>query len=125
MTAPGLCPGAGMCIGVFPGCAMRFELNCEAVLDAEIVCLDAEGRPQFYELLRRRGHPILYVFDVLWFDGTDLRERPLVERKRLLRSIVPVESSCLLFADHIERNGTDFFRLACDRDLEGVVAKWR
>lgn len=104
---------------------MRFELNCEAVLDAEIVCLDAEGRPQFYELLRRRGHPILYVFDVLWFDGTDLRERPLVERKRLLRSIVPVESSCLLFADHIERNGTDFFRLACDRDLEGVVAKWR
>jgi bifunctional non-homologous end joining protein LigD len=30
------------------------ELKCEAILDGEIVCLDSDGRPQFYELLRRR-----------------------------------------------------------------------
>lgn len=105
--------------------AIQTELKCEAVLDAEIVCLDAEGRPQFYELLRRRGAPVLYVFDLLWLDGTDLRERPLIERKRMLRSIVPEQSSSLLYADHIEQNGVELFRLACDRDLEGVVAKWR
>jgi ATP-dependent DNA ligase len=35
--------------------AVLDELKCEAVLDAGIVCLDADGRPQFYELLRRRG----------------------------------------------------------------------
>ncbi len=58
--------------------AIGDELKCEAVLDGEIVCLDAEGRPHFYGLVRRRGEPILYVFDLLWLDGKDLRERPLI-----------------------------------------------
>jgi bifunctional non-homologous end joining protein LigD len=66
---------------------------------------------------------VLYIFDLLWLDGNDLRERPLIERKRLLRSIVPEQSGCLLYADHIEQHGVELFRLACDRDLEGVVAK--
>jgi bifunctional non-homologous end joining protein LigD len=105
--------------------AIGNELKCEAVLDGEIVCLDAEGRPKFYELLRRRGQPVMYVFDLLWLDGVDLRERPLIERKRLLRSIVPEQSACLLYADHIEQHGIEIFRRTCERDLEGVVAKWR
>jgi bifunctional non-homologous end joining protein LigD len=54
-----------------------------------------------------------------------VRSRPLVERKRLLRSIVPEQSSILLCAEYIERTGIEFFRLACDRDLEGIVAKLR
>ena len=68
---------------------------------------------------------MLCVFDLLWLDGTDVRERPLIERKRLLRSVVPEQSSALLYAGHIEQHGVELFRLACDRDLEGVVAKWR
>jgi ATP-dependent DNA ligase len=51
-----------------------------------------------------------------------------VERKRLLRALIPEQPSVLLFADHIERDGIGFFRLTCERDLEGVVAKlkrWR
>jgi bifunctional non-homologous end joining protein LigD len=111
----------------FPGlcAAIQAELKCEAVLDAEICCLDAEERPQFYELLRRRGEPVLYVFDLLWLDGKDLCEQPLIERRRLLRSVVPEQSLSLLYADHIEHHGVELFRLGCDRDLEGVVAKWR
>ena len=35
--------------------AIHLDLDCEAVLDGEIVCLDGAGRPQFYELLRRPG----------------------------------------------------------------------
>jgi len=105
--------------------AIRGQLKCEAVLDGEIVCLDSAGRPQFYELLRRRGNPVFYVFDLLWLDGEDLRERPLIKRKRRLRSLVPEQSSSLLYADHIEQHGVEFCRFACDRDLEGVVAKWR
>lgn len=103
--------------------AIQAELKCEAILDGEIVCLDSEGRPQFYDLLCRRGQPVLYVFDLLWLDGKDLRERPLVERKRLLRSVVPEQSACLLYADHVEQHGVEMFRWACDQDLEGVVAK--
>lgn len=33
--------------------AIHIELDCEAILDGEIVCLDSDGRPQFYDLLRR------------------------------------------------------------------------
>ena len=102
---------------------IHIELDCEAVLDGEIVCLDANGRPQFYDLQRRRGTPVFYAFDLLWFDGEDLRSRPLVERKRLLQSIVPAQPSVLMYAEHIERSGVEFFRLACEQDLEGIVAK--
>jgi bifunctional non-homologous end joining protein LigD len=89
------------------------------------VILDAEGRPQFYDLFRRRGRgePVFYVFDLLWLDGQDLRARPLIERKRLLRSIIPEQPSVLLYASHIDRNGVEFFRLTCEQDLEGIVAK--
>jgi bifunctional non-homologous end joining protein LigD len=103
--------------------SIRQDLKCEAVLDGEIVCLDSEGRPQFHELLRRRGQPVFYGFDLLWLDGEDLRERPLIERKRLLRTNVPEQSSSLLYADHIEQHDVEFFRLICDRDVEGIVAK--
>ena len=40
-----------------------------ALPDGEIVCLDPEGRPQFYDLLRRRGDAFFYAFDLLWLDG--------------------------------------------------------
>jgi bifunctional non-homologous end joining protein LigD len=103
--------------------AIHMELDCEVVLDGEIVCLDPTGRPQFYDLLRRRNEPVFYAFDLLWLDGEDLRTRPLVDRKRLLRSIVPGQPSAILYAQQIERNGLEFFRLACDQDLEGIVAK--
>jgi bifunctional non-homologous end joining protein LigD len=103
--------------------AIHIELDCEAVLDGEIVCLDHKGRAQFHDRLRRRGVPVFYAFDLLWLDGEDLRSRPLVERKRLLRSIVPAQPSVMLYAEHIERTGVEFFRLACERDLEGIVAK--
>jgi bifunctional non-homologous end joining protein LigD len=82
--------------------AIHIELDCEGVLDGEIVCLDENGRPQFYELLRRRGEPVFYAFDVLWLDGEDLPPRPLIVRKRLLRSIVPGQPSVRLYAEHIE-----------------------
>ena len=103
--------------------AIHIELDCQAVLDGEIVCLDENGRPQFYDVLRRRGDPVFYAFDLLWLDGEDLRTRPLLERKRLLHEIVPPQPSVLLYASHIDRNGVDFFRLACEQDLEGIVAK--
>jgi ATP-dependent DNA ligase len=43
----------------------------------------------------------------------------------MLREIVPEQPSVLLYASHVERTGVEFFRLARDRDLEGIVAKHR
>jgi bifunctional non-homologous end joining protein LigD len=66
---------------------------------------------------------VLYAFDVLWLDGNDVRSRPLVERKRLPCSIVPEQPSVMLYAEDIEGYRVDFLRLACEQDLEGIVAK--
>ena len=60
-----------------------------AVLDGEIVCLDADGRSNFYNLLFRRDWPYFCVWDLLSVDGEDLTPRPLAERKRRLRHHAP------------------------------------
>ena len=95
-------------------------LPARAVLDGEIACLDREGRPQFYELMRRKMAPTFCAFDLLWLNGRDLRVLPLLERKRHLQQLIRPP---LLFVDHVESRGVDLFRAACDRDLEGIVAK--
>jgi ATP-dependent DNA ligase len=60
-----------------------------AILDGEIVHPGPDGRPMFYELMRPpRGPFCFYAFDLLWLDGTDLRDRPLFERKKLLRKLL-------------------------------------
>lgn len=94
-----------------------------AILDGEIVCLNDDGKPEFRDLLFRRGEPRFVAFDLLWCDGQDLRYAPLAERKHKLRSILPTGRDRVLYCDHLEHNGLDLFRLACENDLEGIVAK--
>jgi bifunctional non-homologous end joining protein LigD len=89
----------------------------EAVLDGEIVCRDAEGKPQFYELLRRRGQPCFVAFDLLWLGDRDLWPLPLIERKARLERIMP-SGSRLIFARHIDGDGTGLFDAVCHEDLE-------
>lgn len=96
------------------------------VLDGEIVCLDAQGKSQFRDLLFRRAEPYFYAFDILWHEDTgDLRHLPLIERKLRLRALVPKDAERLLYCDHAERDGQELYRLACEHDLEGIVAKQR
>jgi bifunctional non-homologous end joining protein LigD len=93
-----------------------------AILDGEIVRPGPDGRPLFYELMRRRGPFCFYAFDLLWLDGRELRDRPLLERKSLLRKLVPQRAQSVLYVEHVA-NGADLFRVICERDMEGVVAK--
>jgi ATP-dependent DNA ligase len=51
----------------------------QAVLDGEIVHLDSDGKPRFYDLMRRRIPQHYYAFDLLWQDGRDLRDFPLIK----------------------------------------------
>jgi bifunctional non-homologous end joining protein LigD len=62
------------------------------------------------------------AFDLLWQDGRDLRGLPLSERKVLLRKLLPRQPRALVYVQHVTR-GTDLFRMVCERDLEGIVAK--
>jgi bifunctional non-homologous end joining protein LigD len=95
----------------------------QAVLDGELVVLDADGRSLFYDLLRRRHPPVFVAFDLLFLDGEDLRELPLLERKRRLSALVPEQSSSLLYAQHVIGAGRALFDQVRALDLEGIVAK--
>jgi bifunctional non-homologous end joining protein LigD len=103
---------------------LSVEVNADdAVLDGEIVKLDASGRSIFIDLIRRRGPFAFVAFDVLALNGTDVRKLPLVKRKRLLRRIVPKRSSVVLYASHVDGRGCGLFAEVCAQDLEGIVAK--
>jgi bifunctional non-homologous end joining protein LigD len=96
-----------------------------AVLDGEVVCLRPDGLSDFYSLMFRRELPYFYAFDLLELDGDDLRARPLLERKRRLAKIIPFDfETRLRLLGHVPARGRDLFRLVCDHDAEGVVAKW-
>src|SRR6516165_12277038 len=36
-----------------------------AILDGEVICVDAQGVSQFNQLLSRKGEPVFYAFDLL------------------------------------------------------------
>jgi bifunctional non-homologous end joining protein LigD len=95
-----------------------------AILDGEVVCLDSNGHSQFNQLLFRRSLPAYYAFDLVWLDGRDLREFPLIERKECPRGLIEKsERPEILCAQFVEKWGTTLFREICERDLEGIVCK--
>jgi bifunctional non-homologous end joining protein LigD len=95
----------------------------EAILDGEIVALDAEGRQDFRAILEGRGNLHYAVFDVLWVKGRDLRPLPLVRRKRILHRLVQASSTVLSQVFTLEGRGRDMLAAAERLDLEGIVAK--
>jgi ATP-dependent DNA ligase len=101
----------------------KLKVN-NAVIDGELVCLDAEGRSIFNELLHRKGFPAFYAFDLLSLNGRDLRQLPLIERKEKLRAILDKsELPDVICEKYLEERGVDLFNEVCQRNLEGVVAK--
>lgn len=102
------------------------ELNLKAVLDGEIVAINDKGLPDFQSLQNwqnTRVHLIYSVFDILWLDGYDLTRLPLIERKRILQSLLPEEHEVIKYSSHIEGQGKDFFNVAVQKGLEGIMAK--
>lgn len=92
-----------------------------AVLDGEMVGLDARGRESFMELRRKAARVAFCAFDVLWLDGTELINEPYYERRRLLEeTLVPSERIWLMpqYDDPVALLGA-----VAEQGLEGVVAK--
>src|SRR5437762_6772626 len=86
------------------------EFPFDAVFDGEVVSLDEQGlsRFQFLQNWQRDREGILtyYVFDILWLKGYDLAQLPLIERKKILQEILPV-NDVIRYSDHVENNGKD------------------
>ncbi|MGH9468398.1 MAG: non-homologous end-joining DNA ligase [Terriglobales bacterium] len=113
----------------------KFPSDQNAILDGEIVALDADGQPSFHRLQRRMNLTeasaiarladqvpvVFYAFDLLSLDGRDLTAQPLRERKRALAPLP--WSGPWRFSDHVVGEGTGLYELARQRGLEGIVAK--
>jgi bifunctional non-homologous end joining protein LigD len=101
-------------------------LDREAMLDGEVVVVDEKGRSGFQLLQNYRktgkGRLLYYVFDLLFLDGHDLRDLPLVKRKSLLARILG-DAPNILLSEHVETAGKAFFEAAAAHGLEGIVAK--
>jgi bifunctional non-homologous end joining protein LigD len=105
----------------------------QAIVDGEVIALDAHGEPDFALLQARiKGRavateptPFVYeVFDLLHLDGASLLDEPLEERRRLLASVLRADPRVRL-SEHVETNGIAFFEAARARGLEGIMAKDR
>ncbi len=112
----------------YPSIAEEIEkLPIEACLDGEIVVVDDQGHPSF-QLLQNfarqsKGQLIYYVFDLLYLNGRDLKNIPLIQRKEILKSILPENNPKIKFCDHIAKKGKKFFKEVSKNGLEGIIAK--
>jgi bifunctional non-homologous end joining protein LigD len=110
----------------YPELAAALEAErCERfVIDGEVVAF--EGARTSFAALARRGQRrvsvFLYVFDVLWLDGFDVRPLPLRSRKRLLRAALTFEGPVRL-TPHRNRDGETYYEEACRKGWEGLIAK--
>lgn len=112
----------------FPGIKDEFEkMNINAVFDGEVVVLNENGVSDFNKILYRKdesgeGVLVYYVFDLLWYNGYNLMNLSLCDRRKLLKFILP-KSNLIKYSDHIAAQGTALFELAKQMKLEGIVAK--
>ena len=107
-----------------------------AIVDGEIAALDDRGRPDFERLQTRmhvtdaaaiarlsRNAPVtLFIFDLLYLDGYDLRGAALADRKRLLAQIL-TPGGPIRYSEHFQAEGHDVLEAAREHGLEGVVGK--
>src|SRR3989441_5844488 len=105
------------------------------ILDGELVVADDAGRPSFSRLQNRskltrvpevkraavETPATLYAFDLLAFEGYDVRPLPLVKRKAVLAKLLP-RAGALRFSDHVETKGEPLYDHVVELGLEGIVA---
>jgi bifunctional non-homologous end joining protein LigD len=107
-----------------------------ALFDGEIVVLDDKGFPNFQghqrrmhvnskqeiDALSKEIPATYYIFDILNFDGKDLRINSYVERRKILAQVISLSNS-LKISDFVEEKGQELLRHTLKFNLEGIVAK--
>lgn len=108
----------------------------ECILDGELCILDPQGRPDFSRInhsfllqdpnrikRRAREEPVTYlIWDILYFNGEDLRPQPLSKRRERLEEVV-TEGPYLRISRTVLGAGKALFQAVKEEGLEGVVAK--
>jgi bifunctional non-homologous end joining protein LigD len=106
------------------------QLDIErAWLDGEAVVLDKNGVPSFQALqnafdANRPQDIVIYLFDIPFLNGYDLRGVPLEQRRAILRALLEdVDDSVLRFSNDFGYTADDLLKSACDAGLEGIIGK--
>ena len=108
----------------------------QVILDGEIVCVAADGKPDFAALRRRlaSGAPrtganasvltpaTLMIFDLLHLDGRAVRELPYLERRQLLAELA-LDGAAWRTPDYFVGQATALAAATLEHELEGIVAK--
>lgn len=111
-----------------------FRANC-GLFDAEIVCLDKTGKPEFKKVINRlmtsgegniekasKSNPAYcYIFDCLYLDGRPLINEPLLRRKEWLKDAIKRDTPYRT-SEFVE-DGESLFEAAREHNLEGIMAK--
>ena len=99
----------------------------DAVVDGEIVVLNKDGVSSFEALQNWQseadGKLIYYVFDLIWYNGRDLTNLPLAERRYILEKVLPQENEAIRLSEVHYTDGKEFFKSGQKSGLEGIMAK--
>jgi bifunctional non-homologous end joining protein LigD len=102
-----------------------------AWLDGEAVVLDERGVPNFQSLqnafdANRPQDIVIYLFDIPFLNGYDLRGVPLEQRRAILRALLEgVDDRVLRFSNDFAFSADELLKSACDMALEGIIGKRR
>ncbi len=102
------------------------QLGLNAVFDGEIVAVNEKGLAEFQLLQNWQNTPgrlQFFIFDILWVDGYDITALSLIERKRILKELLPANNEVVKYSDHVVGKGNEFFNVAVSQGLEGIMAK--
>ena len=100
-----------------------------AVIDGEIVAMDETGKIDFQKLQNalktgEKAQLIYYAFDLLYLNGEDITDRPLLQRKKLLKQLIDQANvDTIRFSQHFDNPGKDILAASCKLNLEGIISK--
>ena len=94
----------------------------EVVIDGEVVVLDEKGAPRF-QLLQQGGNERMFVFDILWLDGHDLRRLPYTERRKVLEKFCSKTPAGIMVSQTLDMPGEKALKHASAGGWEGIIAK--
>ncbi|MBU3126725.1 ATP-dependent DNA ligase [Clostridium tagluense] len=111
------------------------QIKSKCILDGELIIIK-NGKPDFSEIQKRSlmTNPFriklassklpasFTAFDILYYKDHSVTDLPLMQRKNLLEKVIK-ENARVAISRYIEEHGIQFYQLAKQNELEGIVGK--
>ena len=103
------------------------HFDMDVIFDGEVVVVDDFGKASF-QLLQTygksgKGKLAYYIFDILYLNGSDLTNLPLIKRKEILKKIIPEDLANIKYSDHITGDGESSLKLQNKEDSKVSLRK--